>query len=76
MRRRRQPPASGPRMPFTRWFRVERWCRCCQGSHDINIGEWARWTVRRDGTADCADCLERVYGIVRPGAEQSAAVHE
>lgn len=63
MTRRRQRKSY---IPKSRWFVVERWLHCAVGSHDVPVGSWARWTVRRDGTADCADCLLERYGIVRP----------
>lgn len=53
----------------SRWFRVERGIPCAIGSHPMAWGIWARWTVRHDGTADCADCLEALHGIVRPERE-------
>lgn len=75
MTRRKRTFATAQR-PTSRWFVVERWCHCCIGEHDIRVGQWARWTARRDGTADCAECLETRYGIQRPGSESAAPVHE
>lgn len=72
--RRRQSPALGPRMPFTRWFRVERWIRCAWG-HDIPLGAWALWSGSVQKIAMCADCLEaRGYrDLTPPGQREGAA---
>lgn len=67
--------------PRSRWFTVERWMTCvgCAAgphhpevkAHDVKVGTRMRFTVRRDGTAVCRDCLglQGIFEGVSPAGQ-------